>query len=101
MAKKKQNKIEVKVIKGNNVSETKKPDMPSYERLVQMGEKVEKSPRPALLVSRLDHPEYIKYGASTIRLSPRAFEKVGDVEKLDAGNLPKGIYLKKLASVKK
>lgn len=93
------NKIEVKLIRGNNINSQMQLDMVEYKRMVKEGEKTEKAIRPALLISRLDHPEVVKYGDTHIRISPRVNERIGDVEKLPE-KLPVGIFVKKIALVK-
>lgn len=98
MAKKK-NKIEVGLIRGNNISNPVKPDVESFKELVKRGSEVEKAVNPALLISALDYPVNIAYGIDAIRLSPRASIKVGDVEKLPE-KLPDRVYVKRIATVK-
>ena len=99
MAKKKANNIEVKLIRGNNISNPTKPDVESFKELVKRGEVLEKEVNPAYLISALDHPVNIVYGSDTIRLSPRAKVKVGNVEKLPK-ELPNRIYVKRIAALK-
>lgn len=99
MAKKK-NKIDVNLIRGNNISKTTKPDVELFNKLVEEGSKVEKQINPALLISRLDYPENVKYGDRTIRMSPRANVKIADANKIKSEGLPKGIFLKKLTATK-
>ena len=97
MAKKDKNKIEVKVIQGNNVSKSTVLDMDEYAAKVKEGATPEKTPRVGWLISRLDYPVIVSYGKNDIRVSPRSVLKVGDVEKV--GKLPKGVYTKKIAKV--
>lgn len=96
MANSKRNNIEVKLIRGNHrISNSTKPDIESYKKLVIEGGLREEIVKPGLLISRLDNPEDIAYGDERIiRLSPRQKVKVANVDKV--GKLAKGIFLKKL-----
>jgi len=95
---KQKNDIDVKLIQGNLISNPTKPDVELYKELVEKGKIVEEVVHPALVISRLDYPVVLNYGESKIRLSPRSILKVGDVDKL--GELEKGVFLKKITSVK-
>lgn len=96
----KKNNVDVKLNNGNRKLTEQAPDMEAYKKAVAKGKVKEEKVRPAQLISRLDHSEEIPYGDSHIRVSPRSKEVVGDVSKIQADKLPKGIYIKKLATVK-
>lgn len=53
----------------------------------------EKSVAPGTLISTNDHPVHVRYGDSSIRMSPRARASIHDVNLLDK-QLPPGIHLK-------
>lgn len=91
----KKSEISVGVIRGNNISNTTKPDVDLFKSLVKEGSKIEEAVKPALLISILDYPINIEYGDAVIRLSPRAKLKVGDYRKLPS-KLPASVYLKKI-----
>jgi len=90
----KKNNVKVGLIEGNTISENEKANVELVEEVTKKGSIVEKIVKPALLISKVDNPETIKYGDSFIRLSGRAQEKVADHTKL--GELPKGVLLKQL-----
>jgi hypothetical protein len=52
---------------------------------------------PGIVISTNDHPVPVKYGESSIRMSPRARQPVADWNKLPS-QLPAGIHLKKLSA---
>lgn len=88
------NKIEVKLMRGNEISKTTAPDVKLIDKMIKEGQKEHKIVDPVLVINSNDHAEIIKYGESTIRLSPRARQKVADASLL--GELPKGVLKKKL-----
>ena len=95
MAKKKKNSVDVKLISGNKkISKSSEPDVESYNKLLKEGSETENSVRPAVIISRVDHPVDVKYGDRTIRVSPRAQLEVADISKL--GETKNGIYIKRL-----
>ncbi len=95
MAKSTRNTIELKLIRGNHrISNSTKPDIELYKKLVKEGSEREEIKKPGLLISRLDHPVDVAYDERTIRLSPRAKLKVADIDKL--GELSQGVFLKKI-----
>lgn len=97
MAKKGKNKVEIKLADGNRKkSVVTPPDMKLYKRQVEEGKKNVNPTNPALLISRLDHPEMIQYGDGKIRLSPRASTKVPDRNLLQE-DLPRGVFIKKIS----
>lgn len=98
MAKKKVSKskkmdVKVGLIRGNSVSKSTEPDVNLYNERVRRGNIAEKSVKPAIIISRLDHPIPVEYDGQKILISPRQSVKVGDRSKLQE-KLPKGLYLK-------
>lgn len=90
----KKNNIQLKVIRGNKISNPPKPDVELYKAQVLEGKKIDKMVRPALLISRVDYPVTVEYDNKHIRVSPRAKEVIADVNRLQK-ELPKGLILKK------
>lgn len=101
MAKKKtkKNNVSVKLIRGNSKGEEgTKPDKVAFEEAVKKGAVADKGIKPGMIISRIDYPEIVEYNDSKIRISSRSKLKIADYSKL--GELPKGIFLKKLSAVK-
>jgi hypothetical protein len=95
---KKRNTIKVGLIKGNEskISKTDEVSVKSFNETLEKGKQTDEIIQPCLLISRLDYPVDISYGDSVIRLSPRAKEKLGDVNKIKNEKLPNGIFIKEL-----
>jgi hypothetical protein len=93
----KRNNVKVGLIRGNHIaSKTPKPDLNLYKSQVKRGAMLEKDVNPALIISLVDYPIDVQYGADKIRISPRARLKIADHSKLNKDRLPKGIALKQL-----
>ena len=84
----KKNNIDVKLMEGNSTEEkpSKQSKKPKNKEVQDMR---------GLLISRVSHPTYIKYGEEEIRLSGRSQVMVADYTLL--GELGRGIFLKPLA----
>ena len=70
------------------------PDHSKIKQAVEQAAKKEKTQQPAILISRLNHPEYVQYQGETLVVSPRARLNV-DASQLKMP-LPSGLLVKKL-----
>jgi len=62
---------------------------------IKIANEIEKMVKPAMLVSRLNHPVTVKYDKSIIRISPRGRVKIADESKIKS-TLPSGLVIVKI-----
>lgn len=95
MATRKRNsKVSIKVADPKLANVDTKPDEKIIEEALKKTKQKVIVSNPAIIISRLNHPEYITYDGEILPVSPRAKLHIADRSKL--GKLPSGILVKSL-----